>query len=124
MLKEILAILQSDDELARIRAEKEFLEKLLADLNSLIRATNINQSRTDSGKGDPKQLAKDQKNLSEKVGGPGRQDGGPKSAPPKDGEPKGGGKGEPKEDDETASTRTTPRSRRPTSGPTATRPTR
>src|SRR5262245_38561328 len=67
VLKEILAILQSDDELARIRAEKEFLEKLLADLNALIRATNINQSRTDSGKGDNKQLSKDQKNLSEKV---------------------------------------------------------
>src|SRR6476661_7387807 len=43
-LKEILGILQSDDELARIKAEKEYLEKLLADLNSLIRATNINQS--------------------------------------------------------------------------------
>ena len=34
VLREILAILQSDDELARIKAEKEFLEKLLAELNS------------------------------------------------------------------------------------------
>lgn len=102
VLKEILAILQSDDELARIRAEKEFLEKLLADLNSLIRATNINQSRTDSGKGDPKQLAKDQKNLAEKVGALADKFGAARTASPKDGDPKGGGKGEPKEGDETA----------------------
>ena len=55
-LKEILAILQSDDELARIKAEKELLEKLLAELNAIIRQTNINQSRVDSGRGDHKQL--------------------------------------------------------------------
>jgi hypothetical protein len=101
VLKEILSILQSDDELARIRAEKEFLEKLLADLNSLIRATNINQSRTDSGKGDPKQLAKDQKNLAEKVDALAGKMGAPKSGSPKDGDPKAGGKGSPKEDDQT-----------------------
>jgi hypothetical protein len=99
VLKEILAILQSDDELARIRAEKEFLEKLLADLNALIRATNINQSRTDSGKGDPKQLSKDQKNLSEKVDSLANKMGATKPGA-KEGEPKGGGKGEPKEGDD------------------------
>jgi hypothetical protein len=98
VLKEILAILQSDDELARIRAEKEFLEKLLADLNALIRATNINQSRTDSGKGDNKQLAKDQKNLSEKADALASKMGATKPGA-KEGEPKGGGKGEPKEGD-------------------------
>jgi hypothetical protein len=101
VLKEILSILQSDDELARIRAEMEFLQKLLADLNSLIRATNINQSRTDSGKGDPKQLANDQKRLAEKVDALAGKMGAPKSGSPKDGDPKGGGKGQPKEDDQT-----------------------
>jgi hypothetical protein len=100
VLKEILAILQSDDELERIRAEKKWLEELLANLNSLIRATNINQSRTDSGKGDPKQLAKDQKNLTEKVDVLANKMGS-KSAP-KEGDPKGGGKPTPGENDETA----------------------
>lgn len=93
LLKQILDILQSDDELARIKAEKEFLEKLLADLNSLIRATNINQSRTESGKGDPKQLAKDQKNLANKVGDLAAKMGAPKpGGDPKAGDPKAGDK--------------------------------
>jgi hypothetical protein len=91
-LREILAILQSDDELARIKAEKEYLEKLLADLNNLIRQTSINQSRTDSGRGDPKQLAKDQKKLADAVDKLASKMGAPKA-----GEPKGGKPGEPKE---------------------------
>lgn len=99
VLKEILNILQSDDELARIRAEKEFLEKLLADLNGIIRATNINQSRTDSGKGDAKQLAKDQKTVAEKTAALADKMGAAKTGKPTAGDPKGGGKGEPKEDD-------------------------
>lgn len=104
VLRSILDILQSDDELARIKAEKELLEKLLADLNGLIRQTNINQSRADSGRGDPKQLAKDQKRLAdevdrlaEKMGdkkskdGAGKpKDGSPKDGSPKDGSPKDG----------------------------------
>ncbi len=93
LLKQILDILQSDDELARIKAEKEFLEKLLADLNSLIRATNINQSRAESGKGDPKQLAKDQAKLAEKVGDLANKMGAPKpGGNPKEGDPKAGAK--------------------------------
>jgi hypothetical protein len=98
-LREILAILQSDDELERIRAEKRFLEELLANLNSLIRATNINQSRTDSGKGNTPQLAKDQKNLAEKVDALANKMGA-KGATSKDGDPKGGGKASPKEGDD------------------------
>ena len=100
LLREILNIIQSDDELARIKREKEFLEKLLADLNSLIRATNINQSRTDSGKGDNKQLAKDQKTLAEKVAALADKMGAAKAGSPKDGDPKGGGKPQPKEGDD------------------------
>jgi hypothetical protein len=91
-LREILAILQSDDELARIKAEKDYLEKLLADLNNLIRQTSINQSRTDSGRGDPKQLAKDQKKLADAVDKLASKMGSPKA-----GEGKGGKPGEPKE---------------------------
>jgi len=94
VLKEILNILLSDDELARIKAEKEFLEKLLADLNSLIRATNIQQSRTESGKGDTKQIKKEQDKLANKVAElAAKMTGEPKpSGTPKSGEPKAGDK--------------------------------
>ncbi|HEX3149610.1 MAG TPA: hypothetical protein VHR66_16160 [Gemmataceae bacterium] len=99
-LREILAILQSDDELDRIKAEQKLLERMLAELNSLIRATNINQARTDSGKGDPKQLAKDQDKLANKVNDLATKLGSPKAGGnPKEGEPKGGAKSEPKEGD-------------------------
>src|SRR5262245_15296886 len=77
VMKEILAILQSDDELARLKAEIEVLQKLLADLNGIIRGEKILDSRANSGKGDPKQLAKDQgklktqtSNLADKMGSP------------------------------------------------------
>lgn len=102
-LKEILAILQSDDELARIRDEMKTLEKYLAELNALIRATNINQARTNSGRGDPKQLARDQGNLAGKVNDLANKMGAGKAGgSPRDTEPKGGAKGEPKEGDQTA----------------------
>ncbi|HKB04105.1 MAG TPA: hypothetical protein VKD90_17920 [Gemmataceae bacterium] len=100
-LREILAILQSDDELARIREEKKLLEAILAELNALIRQTNINQSRTNSGRGSPKQLAKDQKNLAGKVDDLAAKMGAGRSGSPKDTEAKGGAKGEPKEGDDT-----------------------
>lgn len=92
VLRQILSILQSDDELARIQAEKKLLEALLADLNSIIRATNIQQARTDSGKGDPKKLADDQAKLAGKVGDLASKMGAPKAGDPKAGEPKGGDK--------------------------------
>ncbi|MBO0697224.1 MAG: hypothetical protein J2P46_02405 [Zavarzinella sp.] len=102
-LREILAILQSDDELARIRDEMKLLEKYLAELNGLIRATNINQARTNSGRGDPKQLSRDQKNLAGKVDDLASKMGAAKAGgSPRDTEPKGGAKGEPKEGDQTA----------------------
>src|SRR5262245_16146723 len=101
VLKEILAILQSDDELERIRSEMKYLEKLLGELNAIIRQTNINQARTDSGKGDPKQLAKDQAKLAGKVDELANKmgQGKPKSG---DSEPRGGEKGEGKPGDDNA----------------------
>jgi len=100
-LREILAILQSDDELARIRDEMKTLEKYLAELNGLIRATNINQSRTNSGRGSHQQLAGDQKKLAGKVDDLASKMGSGKAGSPKDTEAKGGSKGEPKEGDQT-----------------------
>ena len=57
VMKAILDILQSDDELARIRSEKDILEKLLAELNGIIRSNKIIDARANSGRGDPKQIA-------------------------------------------------------------------
>lgn len=106
----ILAILQSDDELARIKAEKEALEKHLADLNNLIRGEKIVQARNDSGKGDKDQLAAEQKKLAELTNKLAERMGAPKDAKPADpkaGDPKGEqrdpgkgqeGKGEDKKD--------------------------
>lgn len=101
VMSQILAIIQSDDELARIKAEKEALEKHLADLNGLIRGEKIVQARTESGKGDPNQLAKEQKKLAEETGkladrmGAKKED---KGGDPKAGDAKGeqrdGGKGQ------------------------------
>jgi hypothetical protein len=91
-LREILAILQSDDELARIKAEKEFLEKLLADLNSIIRGEKILDSRANSGKGDPKQLAKDSDKLKGATGALADKMGAAKTGKP-------GAEGEPKASD-------------------------
>jgi hypothetical protein len=101
VLKEILSILQSDDELDRIRGEIKYLTQLLAELNAIIRQTNINQARVDSNKGEPKQLAKDQGNLAKKVDELANKMGNvkPKSG---DGEAKGGEKGEGKPGDDNA----------------------
>jgi hypothetical protein len=100
-LREILSILQSDDELARIKAEMKLLEEMLARLNAVIRQTNINQSRVDSGRGDPKQLAKDQGKLADKVDELAAKMGAAKpGGTAKNSEPKGGAKGQPKEGDD------------------------
>jgi hypothetical protein len=106
ILREMLNILTQDDELAKILEEKARLEKLLAELNTLIRVNKTIQARTDSNKGDPKQISKDQKSAAEKTAqladkmGAKKdpKDGKGKDGPPKDGkgEPKDG-KGEPKD---------------------------
>jgi hypothetical protein len=63
ILIELRAILESDDELARIQAEIALLNKHLADLNSIVRNLKIVQARTDSKKGDPNTIAKAQREL-------------------------------------------------------------
>ncbi len=89
VLKQILEILQSDDELARIKAEEEFLKALLADLNSIIRGEKILDARANSGKGDPKRLAKDQGKLRGQTGNLADKMGAPKAAGDKNGVSKG-----------------------------------
>ena len=68
----------------------KLLNELLAQLNGVIRATNINQSRTESGRGDPKQLAKDQDKLAKEVDKLAGKMGAPKTGgKPKDSDAKG-----------------------------------
>lgn len=67
VLKEILAILMSDDEMARIKAEKDFLEARLAELKGIIRETKVGRAIAESGKGNPDKLAKDQDKLKGKT---------------------------------------------------------
>jgi hypothetical protein len=102
LLKEILAILQSDDELARIKEERKLLEALLAELNSLIRSTAIQQSRADSGRGDPKKIGSDQRKLAGQADALANKMGAPKAGgDPKGGEAKGGDKpGKPDDKDQ------------------------
>jgi hypothetical protein len=93
VLRQILEILQSDDELARIKEEKKLLEELLANLNAVIRGTKINQARTDSNRGDPKQIGKDQDKVAKAADALANKMGSPKpGGDPKAGEPKAGGK--------------------------------
>lgn len=100
VMAQILAILNTDDELARIKAEREALERHRKELDSLIRGEKIIQSRNESGKGDKDQLAKEQAKLKERtdkladaMGAPKSDKGGdPKGADPK-GNPRDGGKG-------------------------------
>ena len=92
VLKQILEILQSDDELARIKAEEEFLKALLADLNGIIRGEKILDARANTGKGDPKQLAKYQGKLRGQTGNLADKMGAPKPAGDKNGVSKGDAK--------------------------------
>jgi len=63
VLKQILDILMNDDEMARIREEKNRLEKMLADLKGIIRETKVTRAVTENGKGDPKKLSKEQERI-------------------------------------------------------------
>ena len=101
VLREILAILQSDDELARIKAEKEFLEKLLADLNILDPPDQhqpvpdrLRPRRPEAAGEGPGQARQQGRRT-------GRQDGCTKTGGRRrSSEPKGGAKGQPKEGDD------------------------
>jgi hypothetical protein len=67
ILKEILSIITSDDELAKIREEKNRLEAMLANLKAILRETKVTRAITENGKGDPKKLGENQGNLAKKT---------------------------------------------------------
>ncbi len=109
-LQEMLNILMTDDESARLKAEIEKLERFLKDAESLKRREEIIRAMTESAKGDPKKIEKNQadvaadtKDLIDRMGGkktegkpaPPKVD--PKSQPKSDAKP-GESSAEPKAD--------------------------
>ena len=98
IMRQILAILQSDDELARIREEMQRLEVLLKDLKLLIRDTKIERANGLNPAAEKKELAEGQKTLKDRTEGLASKMGAkgePKDGKP--GEPKDGKPGEPKD---------------------------
>ena len=99
-LKEVLDILMSDDGSTRNRQEIERLEKLLADARAVLRAQRTIRAMTESKRNDPKEVAKEQENVTERTKElakrmgkdkkPADAKGKPKDQEPKDGEPKDG----------------------------------
>jgi hypothetical protein len=90
-LREMLAILLSDNESARLKEEQKKLAALLKMLESVIRAQKVERSKVESGKGDPESLAKGQNKVTRDT-----KDVAKAMGKNKDGEPKDG-KGEPKD---------------------------
>jgi hypothetical protein len=60
ILKSLFTMLCQGDELPRIQAERARLEKLLAELRAVIRATKVNRVLTESEKGGGERLAREQ----------------------------------------------------------------
>jgi hypothetical protein len=127
-LREMIAILLSDSQSAKLKEEQRRLAELLKMLDAVLRAQKIERSKTEAGKLEGEQLAKgqakvtaDTKKLSDAMGkdkkagdpkdgkgqpkdGKGQpKDGQPKDGQPKDGQPKDGqpknGQGQPKDGD-------------------------
>lgn len=91
-LRELLAILLSDDEAARIRAEIERTQRLLKQLKALIRVTKIQRAITESGRGQNQRVAEDQNKIAKKTEDLSKQMGNAPAKPSK-GSAKGQGKG-------------------------------
>ncbi|HEY2784909.1 MAG TPA: hypothetical protein VGJ05_08040 [Fimbriiglobus sp.] len=101
-LNDILAILMTDDESARIKAEIARLEAFLKEIKDLKRRTEIARALTEAKKSDKDRLAKNQgdlakdtKDIADRMAGkkPGSgkpKDGKPKAGQPSDGPPKDG----------------------------------
>lgn len=110
VMRQIIDILINNDDLARIREEKERLTKILNELKAILKEQKINLSLTETNRGDPKKLSNEQKdlanktdNLAGKMGAKGDPKGGdgketPKGTEKPEGENKSQGKGEDKKD--------------------------
>jgi hypothetical protein len=67
-LREMLAVLSSNDEAQRLREERERLERLAQELDRIIRLQKMERAKVESGKGDAKSLAKSQEAVTKSTG--------------------------------------------------------
>lgn len=66
-LEQILNVLNTEDDISRLKREIDDLKKAIAAIQELKRAQENLRARTDNPKGDPNKLAKDQKDLAAKT---------------------------------------------------------
>lgn len=66
-LEQILAVLETEDEMARIKREIDDLKKAIAAVSKLKRDQENLRARTDNPKSDPNRLGKDQKDLAKET---------------------------------------------------------
>ncbi len=92
-LRELINVLLTDNQTAKLKEEQKRLQDLLKDLDKVLRQQKLERANTEAGRLDPKDLAKgqqkvtaDTKKLSKQMG----------NAEPKDGKAKGQPKGEAK----------------------------
>lgn len=79
-LLEMLTILMTDDETARLKAEIARLEKFLKEAEELKRRQELLRTKTDTNKGNPKEIAESQKDLAGQTKDLANRMGGNKSA--------------------------------------------
>ena len=107
-LQDIMAILMTDDESARIKAEIKTLEEYIKEIKRIERDQKTIRGITDSKRVDPDRIAKEQKNLAERTKETAEKMGGKKDGEGKPGEKeiaKAEPKSEPKDSDETGETK-------------------
>jgi hypothetical protein len=100
-LREMIQILLSDNNAAKLKEEQKRLQELIKKLDQIIRSQKIERSKVESGKGDPDDLSKSQskvtkdtKDLAKTMDKSGKPNDGKDD---KSGEPKDGKSGEPKD---------------------------
>jgi hypothetical protein len=93
VLQEILTILMTDDEAARLKAEIARLEAFLKEAREIKRNQETIRAMTEGQKGDPNRIAKNQNNLAGRTRDLADQMAGKKGATAKKGGEKGGDKG-------------------------------
>lgn len=96
-LTEILSVLETEDEAARLAREIADLKKAIAEITKLKKEQENIRARTENPNGDPNKIAKDQKDLAERTKDVGNAlDKNANKNDPKGGNPNGGSKEDPK----------------------------
>jgi hypothetical protein len=96
-LTEILSVLETEDEAARLAREIADLKKAIAEITKLKKEQENIRARTENPRGDADKIAKDQRDLAQRTKDVGNAlDKNGNKNDPKGGDPKGGGKEDPK----------------------------